>query len=291
MDEISQLHMPVGVPGSGRIRYGAAMEFYRRGLITEAQLDVYRDASPHDSWDPAAILTARGLPLPPSQDTAPGSTLFALFVASRDVLVTLAHPGAAEVRAGLARCASRASPPLSKPHPVADRWLQPALAHVTAGSRHLTAALAAAAPYLRWTSYDAYPRSHIGTDFADGHAFASIAGEDAPLKIDDFELGVFLIAPHVLYRDHCHRAPELYLPLTGPHGWRFAPDRSLIIKGAGEPVWNRRLQPHLIKVGSVPFLSLFVWTRDVNEPARVLPAADWAALEETSLAAMSSHLG
>ncbi|MEY3081265.1 MAG: hypothetical protein RJA94_1250, partial [Pseudomonadota bacterium] len=47
--------------------------------------------------------------------------------------------------------------------------------------------------------------------------------------------------------------------------------------------WNPPLQPHLTKVGPAPFLGLYVWTRDVNEPARVLPADDWASLEALSL--------
>ena len=48
--------------------------------------------------------------------------------------------------------------------------------------------------------------TEIGESFADGHAFASIAGRDALFAAEDFELGLFLIAPHVLYRDHCHRS-------------------------------------------------------------------------------------
>ena len=131
----------------------------------------------------------------------------------------------------------------------------------------LVRAIAAAAPHLGWTTYDAYPRDRIGEGFAAGHAFAPIAGGGAPFAAGSFEMGLFLIAPHVLYRDHLHKAPELYAPLTGPHGWRFAPGRQLIVKPAGEPVWNPPLQPHLTKVGPDPFLCLFAWTRDVDEPA------------------------
>ena len=79
--------------------------------------------------------------------------------------------------------------------------------------------------------------------------------------------------------DHRHAAPELYAPLTGPHGWRFRAGRPLIVKPAHQPVWNPPHQSHLTKVGAVPFLSLFVWTRDVNQAAQVIPADDWATLE------------
>ncbi|MDZ7908534.1 MAG: dimethylsulfonioproprionate lyase family protein [Gemmobacter sp.] len=115
--------------------------------------------------------------------------------------------------------------------------------------------------------------------FADGHAFASLLGEAAPIPAQDFDLGLFLIAPHVLYRDHAHAAPELYAPLTGPHGWRFGPGRPLVLKPAHQPVWNPPQRPHLTKVGALPFLCLFAWTREVNSPARVIPADDWPALE------------
>lgn len=284
MDEVVQLlHAPLGAPGSGRVRYAAAMELWRSGLISEAQLDVYRDASPFDARDPAGMLAARGLePMPVPAATA-GTALSALFAAASEYLTGLSHAGAAEVRAGLARCALTAAPVAAMPHSVATRWLDAALAAIAPGLQHLRQAIAAAAPHLRWIGYEAYPRAEIGEAFVTGHAFAPIAGGDAPFAARDFELGVFLIAPHVLYRDHCHPAPELYAPLTGPHGWRFAPNRPLIVKPAGEPVWNPPLQPHLTKVGEVPFLCFFAWTRDVNEPARVLAARDWPALERMTL--------
>lgn len=278
-DALHLLHAPLGVPGSGRVRYGAAMELFRRGLIGEAELDVYRDASPFDGRDPASLLAERGLPpVPPCPATA-GAAMQALFDASCDFLNGLSHPGAADVRAGLGRCVPRARLPAARSHPVVDRWLAPALAEAAGWQPQLARLIAAAAPHLAWVSYDLYPRADIGEGFAQGHAFAPLAGQEAAFAADEFELGLFLIAPGVLYRDHHHRAPELYAPLTGPHGWRFAPGRPLILKPAGAPVWNPSLQPHLTKVGRVPFLCLFAWTRDVNEPARVIPADDWPALE------------
>lgn len=59
------LQAPLGEPGSGRVRYGAAMELFVAGLIDEEQLEVYREASAHDGRDPAPILSERGLgPIP-----------------------------------------------------------------------------------------------------------------------------------------------------------------------------------------------------------------------------------
>lgn len=286
MDEALQLlHTPLGTPGSGRVRYGAAMELYRRGLITEAQLDVYREASPFDARDPATLLAERGLPAAPPATCARSAALHALLHAARDYLDDLSHPGAAEVHAGFGRCGTLTDTPTGKPHPVVEQWLGPALEAAAEHQPQLARAIAAAAPHVAWVSYDRYPRAEIGDGFAEGHAFAAIAGGEAPFPAVEFELGVFLIAPHVLYRDHHHAAPELYAPLTGPHGWRFAPGRPLVIKPAGEPVWNPALQPHLTKVGRVPFLCLFAWTRDVNEAARVIPAGDWPQLEGLTLEA------
>ena len=196
----------------------------------------------------------------------------------------LPGPGLAEVRAGIARGQGGLVSPLAPlGHPVVAAHLAPALAECAGTHPALAAAIAAAAPHLAWASYDLYPRAAIGADFADGHAFCSLIGESAPIPARDFDLGLFLIAPHVLYRDHAHPAPELYAPLTGPHGWRFGPGRPLVTRPAHRPVWNPPLRPHATKVGPTPFLCLFAWTADVNEPAHVLPATDWPELEALRL--------
>lgn len=137
----------------------------------------------------------------------------------------------------------------------------------------LADAIRAAAPWLAWMTYDRYPQAEIGPAFAQGHAFAPVATGS------DFELGLFLVAPGVFYRDHAHAAPELYLPLTGPHGWRFAPGGALDWQPARTPVWNPPHRPYAVKVGDVPFLCLYAWTADKELPAYVLAAPDWDALE------------
>jgi Dimethlysulfonioproprionate lyase len=271
------LYAPLGQPGSGRVRYGAAMALWRQGAISAAVLEVYRIASAHDGRDPLTMLRERGLPVPQiALFTHPVERLYA---AARDYLLGLDHPGAAEVRAGLPDSPGTARTMPARQNAVVAAWLGPALDLVARDQPALAVAIAEAAGDLEWITYDAYPPDLIGADFANGHAFAGILGGDAPFVADDFDLGLFLIAPHVLYRDHNHAAPELYAPLTGPNGWRFGIGRPLITKPAHAPVWNPAFQPHLTKVGAAPFLCLFVWTRDVNEIAQVLPAPDWAELE------------
>lgn len=280
-DAAAFLHLPLGQTGSGRVRYGAAMALWQAGKISAEVLEVYRVAAAQDGRDPTAELRERGLPVPPLPSEE--DPILRLYAAARDYLLILDHPGAAEVRVGLPLDPGPTHIRPARQSAVADRWLAPALAAVVPSQPALAAAIAAAAGQLEWITYDAYPRKEIGEGFAAGHAFASIRGGEAPFAARDFDLGLFLIAPGVLYRDHCHAAPELYAPLTGPHGWRFGPGRPLMAKHAHEPVWNPPHQPHLTKVGRVPFLCLFVWTKDVNNPARVLAAADWAALENVDI--------
>lgn len=183
----------------------------------------------------------------------------------------------ARVREGIAKWRSGAR------NPVVPQLLS-ACAHLDAALQRidvapLATAIRNAMPLLRWVTYSAYPRDEIGATFADGHAFASIIGEGAPVTAVDFDLGLFVIAPRTLYRDHRHAAPELYAPLTGPHGWRFKPGDPFVLKAAHVPVWNEPFAPHATLVGDVPFLCIFCWTSDVNETAEVITSADWEQYE------------
>jgi hypothetical protein len=200
------------------------------------------------------------------------SAFRALLRAIDAYLAGLSGPGVAEVRAALAASAAAAPPP--RADPTVARHLAPALA-LLAGDGHpaLAAAIAAAAPHLAWAAYTGYPAAAIGAAFAANHAFATVAASPA------FDLGLFLIAPGILYRDHRHAAAELYAPLTGPHGWRFAPGDPLTWLPAHQPVWNEPFRPHATRTGAVPFLCLYAWTGDVDAPAEVVPAPDWQSLE------------
>lgn len=147
------------------------------------------------------------------------------------------------------------------------------------GFASLAEAIRHAAPHLRWITYDLYPRAEIGERFAEGHCFASLAGSYSPFLADDFDFGLFLIRPNVLYRDHNHAAPELYAPLTGPHGWRFEPGATFEWQAAHTPVWNPPHRPHATLTGVTPFLGFYGWTRDVDVPAKVIRSEDWNEIE------------
>ena len=277
------IHTPLGEPGSGRVRYGAAMALFARGLLPEAALEVYRICSPLDAQDPAPLLRERGLAPVRRPGGAAAARRAALLAEADRYLATLPGPGPVEVRQGLAYAVAATEPVTTGPNAVVEAHLGDALGILARTHSALATAIAGAAPHLHWITYDGYPPEAIGHAFATGHAFASLVGEGAPYTAGDFDFGLFLIAPHILYRDHAHPAPELYAPLTGPHGWRFAPGAPLILKAAHEPVWNAPHAPHLTKVGAVPFLAFYGWTRDVHFPAHVIPADDWPMLEATHL--------
>jgi hypothetical protein len=284
-----QLNAPLGQPGSGRQRYAAAMHFNRSGRLSDNALEVYRVCSPDDGEDPGRLLEEWAIEesLTKMTEHDPAATIRTLIDEVDSYLRTLSGPGIAEVRAGLAKWRTGQPRPVAgQSNPVLHRWLEPALDSVAKTHPSLAAAIRAAVPHLNFCTFDGYPIEEIGTDFPNGHAACSLFGEDgAAIPAEDWDLGLFLMAPGILYRDHRHKAPELYAPLTGPHGWRFAPDRPLTLLPAHRPVWNEPFVPHLTKVGTVPFLSIYAWVRDINAGAEVVPASDWAALAQAEIGA------
>lgn len=287
LSALARLCTPPGQPGSGRVRYAAAMHFNRAGQLSDAALEVYRTCSPYDGEDPAGLLRSRGLGGEiPAMAAGSGTSAVRLLLEETDCyLADLLGPGIAEARAGLSHWGGGAvglTDDLPR-NPVVERWLTPALDQLALSHPGFAHAIGLAASHLAWITFDGYPPEGIGADFAGGHAYVSLIGEEGAIAARDWDLGLFLIAPHVLYRDHRHRAPELYAPLTGPHGWRFGANRPLAIRAAHQPVWNDPFVPHLTKVGPVPFLSLYCWTRDVNAGAEVIAASDWPTLEALRL--------
>ena len=63
--EQERLSTPVGLPGSGAMRYGAAMYFYARGNMPAEMLEIYRLCCKFDHEDPIAIARFEGIPVPP----------------------------------------------------------------------------------------------------------------------------------------------------------------------------------------------------------------------------------
>lgn len=274
------LTAPHGAPGSARARYAAAMALHAQGALSHAQLEAYREAAAFDDQDPAQVLSDRGLALPAPQPVPPQALLHLLLADCDRRLAATPGDGVAEVRQGLAAAFAQTPVPAraSSNRVLADH-LAPALDDLARTDAVLARSIAAAAPHLPWVTYDAYDPAQIGPHFPRAHAFASLVGEAAPFAARDYDFGLFLVAPRTLYRDHAHPAPELYLPLTGPHRWRFAPGAPFHERPAFAPVWNPPHRPHATLTGDTPFLALFGWTAETNAPAYVLPAPDWAMFE------------
>ena len=198
---------PCGVAGSGRVRYGAAMYFNRKGEMSDQALEVYRILSPRDGEDPAALLTAQhlGREIADRAELAPVALIRHLVDEADLYLGTLSGPGIAEVRQGLAEWRmGPVSPHVGTRNPVVDTWIAVALAAVQATHPALAHAIHAACPHLNWMTFDGYPIAEVGAEFAKGHAYASLIGEHAALPAVDWDMGLFLIAPNILYRDHQH---------------------------------------------------------------------------------------
>ncbi len=145
----------------------------------------------------------------------------------------------------------------------------------------LAEAVEAARPHLHWRHGGTYKREDVGTAYEDGHMFCDLVAPKAKAGVvhaEDFRLGLFLLGPRVFYRDHNHPAPELYLTLTGPSGWRFGhgPWRDL---PAGTAIWNEPGRVHATRVYDQPFLTVFSWTRNVLEKCHLHPADDWTEVE------------
>lgn len=190
-------------------------------------------------------------------------------------------PGIAEVRAGIARWGNGPLVDLPPQRIKAVDHVDTALAALTAeGEAHIAETIAGASPHLHWLAYDPYPRDEIGDRYAENHAVAVVIGDGGPIPAEDFSLGVFGFASDTVYRDHHHAPPELYAPLTGPNGWRFASGEKLRWKPAHQPVWNEPWAQHAFKSGPVPFLCFYGWTRDVHVPAKMIVEPDWAELDK-----------
>jgi len=100
----------------------------------------------------------------------------------------------------------------------------------------------------------------------------------------DFNLGIFMLGPRTLYRDHRHVAPELYLNLSERSGWRLC-GGDWQDYPSGSFVWNASDEVHATRVYDQPFLSVFAWLENVHSPCQVVPMGDWADIEKELISA------
>jgi Dimethlysulfonioproprionate lyase len=104
--------------------------------------------------------------------------------------------------------------------------------------------------------------------YMDNYAYAELVGPTGLWPGDDFRMGLLVLGPHLHYRDHSHAAPELYWLLTGPSEWRVA-SADFAMREQGEMIWHPPHMIHATRTGAVPLLALYIWTSDVEQPARL----------------------
>ena len=166
--------------------------------------------------------------------------------------------------------------------PVHGSALQQAIAEMPRRLSPVADALQNALPQLQWRVdqgiyYDL--AANIGDGYRNGNMHCELIGPNgSAFYHEDFTLGLFLLTPRVLYRDHAHLAPEFYLPLMEPTGWRFG-DGDWQHVPAGTVIWNEPEVSHAIRVYDVPFLSVYSWIRDIHSKCRVVERTDWRELE------------
>ena len=124
------------------------------------------------------------------------------------------------------------------------------------------------------------PDADLGEGYKNCNLHTLLIGPDAcGYYHPDFSLGIFMLGPRTLYRDHNHDAPELYLNLSEKSGWRFG-TRAWQDFPAGSFIWNAAGETHATRVYDEPFISVFVWLENVNSTCNVINSDDWSKIEQ-----------
>jgi hypothetical protein len=132
----------------------------------------------------------------------------------------------------------------------------------------LAAALAAAEDQLRWLQNANYSDEALGPGFMRGYGYCEIVGPQGFFPGDDFLLGLMLLGPERIYRDHYHPAPELYWLLTGPTDWSHG-HRPYEAYEAGDTLWHTPMTMHATRTLHAPLLAIWCWTSDTAVGARL----------------------
>ncbi len=171
--------------------------------------------------------------------------------------------------------------PLGNRH---DEILKYAIARIVAPElQEIANCLKAAKDDLVWREDNARfypPGADLGEGYKKCNLHTLLIGPDACGYLhSDFNLGIFMLGPRTLYRDHNHDAPELYLNLSEKSGWRFGA-RDWQDFPAGSLIWNAAGETHATRIYDEPFISVFFWLEKVNSPCNVIHSDDWPKIEQ-----------
>ena len=161
--------------------------------------------------------------------------------------------------------------------------LDQALANIeTGGLAEVARSLKAAKDDLAWAKDDLKyyrPGADVGAGYEATNQHALLIGPGAcGFEEADFSMGIFLLGPRTLYRDHRHLAPETYINLSPRTGWRFDGGGWSDFPG-GSVIFNPPNQVHATRVYDQPFLSVFAWLNDIDQPCEVVAFDDWPEIE------------
>jgi quercetin dioxygenase-like cupin family protein len=145
----------------------------------------------------------------------------------------------------------------------ACRHLAELTAHAMMIDAGVAAAVASCEDALHWVQNPNYAHDSAMADYA----YCEIVGPRGFFTGEDFLLGLMIIGPERIYRDHLHKAPELYWLLTGPTDWSHAYGPYQAYE-AGDTLWHPANLVHATRTLHAPLLAVWAWTRDVAEPAR-----------------------
>jgi quercetin dioxygenase-like cupin family protein len=134
----------------------------------------------------------------------------------------------------------------------------------------LAALIAEIEDQLAWQQNASYSDMAMNcAGYMDNYAYAELVGPSGLWPGNDFRMGLLVLGPHLHYRDHTHAAPELYWLLTGPSEWKTAA-ADFTTREQGDVIWHPPHVVHATRTGAVPLLALYIWTSDVEQPARLV---------------------
>jgi hypothetical protein len=134
----------------------------------------------------------------------------------------------------------------------------------------LAAAIADVEDCLEWRQTPNYSDEAMGQPgYLDNYAHAEVIGPHGLFPGDDFLFGLMILGPGLHYLDHYHPAPELYWLLSGSSEWKRG-DGGFELKRVGATIWHTPMTVHATRTLEEPLLTLYCWTRDVAEPARLV---------------------
>jgi hypothetical protein len=134
----------------------------------------------------------------------------------------------------------------------------------------VAAAIASIEDELHWTQNPNYSDNSMGMrGYMDGYAYTEIIGPRGFFAGDDFLMGLLLLGPRRLYKEHYHEAPELYWLLTGPSSWKQGAGGWSTLD-AGSTRWHKPFVVHATETGDEPLLAIWSWTRDTARAAKLV---------------------